>query len=303
MDAITLSKSFMANDLSLAEPRQTLYMHIGTHKTGTTAIQKFLYDNKGILESKGVNLILTGMLSDNTESWGNHELARVLPYGDKNFMWRMAADEAIGSSAALISSEEFSLIRNASLYEPLKTHFASTTLVRPICYLRRQDQYLESVYNHHVKSLGEVQPIMDFAKRIAYRLNYFEMVQCLVESFGQKNVILRTYDQKFINGDIFQDFLKAIGIGSTADFIFPKAPINLGLSADGLAKMLEANRRYAKDHDKLKTARIEIIEAYSAPSFTEHKILTQSERDCVLGTYTEKNNSLAKTFLGRNSMF
>lgn len=33
--------------------KNTLILHIGTPKTGTTAIQKFLYDNQTLLKEKG----------------------------------------------------------------------------------------------------------------------------------------------------------------------------------------------------------------------------------------------------------
>jgi len=292
----------MANVSSLAEIPSTLYVHVGTHKTGTTAIQKFLYDNKNLLADKGVRRLQVGVPEGSEQSWGHHQLAWALQNYDQKSIWKMAAREAMGSSAALISSEEFSLIRKVSFYDPVRKNF-SHTLVRPICYLRRQDKYLESVYNHHVKSLGEVQPIMEFAKRIAYRLDYGALIQCLADSFGGKNIILRTYDRNLLIVDIFQDFLDAIGIASTDHFIRPEKTVNAGLSAVGLKKMLEANKRYAENPIDLKKARVEIMESYSNPSFTEHHILTPSDRETVLETFTHSNNHIAEVYLGRKSMF
>jgi len=229
-------------------------------------------------------------------------LAWALRKGDEKGLWEEAKEEIPSGYSGVISSEEFSHFQNAALYSPVVRLFPERS-VRPICYLRRQDQFLESVYNHHVKSLGEFGPIMQFAQKIEHRLNYAKIVGCLAKAFGNESIALRTYDQRFLKGDIFEDFMSALGVSNINGWARPQRPVNPGLTEEGLRVMLQANQRYADRPRALADARRDILTKFSAPSFREHQILSPDERHKIIEKYRDKNNEIAELYLDRRTMF
>lgn len=173
------------------------YLHVGVHKTGITALQKFFEDNDKQLSASDLYQVKTGLSADVGLDWGHHPLARALiKRGDEaDLLWQSGAHEVTGRRNILVSSEVFSFIRRHSLYLPLRRALPGF-LVRPKCYLRRQDQMLESIYNHNVKALGETDSIMEFAKRRMGRLDHTTLLACLSKSFGKEAIIVRIYDPK-----------------------------------------------------------------------------------------------------------
>ena len=55
---------------------RTLYIHVGTHKTGTTSLQQFLLLNEKLLRQKGLFIPLSGRMH-RKEPW-HHPLANSL---------------------------------------------------------------------------------------------------------------------------------------------------------------------------------------------------------------------------------
>lgn len=283
-------------------PGRPFFLHVGVHKTGTTALQKFLHDNQKDLETLGVHRLRTGVPADNAHSWGNHDLAWTLRDQDSKGLWKAVADEAAPYKAVLASSEELSSIKQVRRYAPVRAAVPDFVF-RPICYLRRQDQLLESTYNFHVKSLGETKSIMEFAERIMKRMDFDKVLDCLAQTFGEETVILRIYDPEYMKGDIFDDFLDAIGLPDAEGLNKPKTTLNPGLTREGLEKMLEANRAYQDSPAKLALKRESILRTYAAPSWTEHEILTKDERRVVMRQFRSGNNQAARRFLNRPALF
>lgn len=283
-------------------PGRPFYLHTGVHKTGTTALQKFLHDNAAALDRLGIHRLQTGLLADNAHSWGNHDLAWTLRDQDSKALWPAAAAEADPYQAVLASSEEFSSIKQVRRYKIVHKAMKGFT-TRPIFYLRRQDQLLESTYNYHVKTLGETGSIMEFAERILKRLEFDQMLEWPAGVFGEDAIIVRIYDSSHLNGDIFDDFLAALGLTDTDGLVKPGSPMNPGLTRDGLDKMLEANRRYRDAPEKLQSQRKRILESCAAPSWTEHEILTEAERRAVLQKFRPGNRLVARRFLDRTHLF
>lgn len=283
-------------------PDRQFYLHIGVHKTGTTALQKFLHDNQKQLDKQGVHRLQTGVPADNKHSWGNHELAWTLRDQDEKGLWQDAAEEAAPYQAVLASSEDLSSIKIAKRYIPIRRAM-SNFAIRPICYLRRQDQLLESTYNFHVKSLGETGTIMEFSERIMKRLEFDKVLGCLGNTFGDETVILRIYAPDHLKGDIFEDFADAIGITETDKLEKPEKTLNPGLTREGLDRMLEANRELQDAPEKLADRRQKILSDYAAPTWSEHELLSPDERRTIQRHFRPGNTHVARRFLGRNALF
>jgi hypothetical protein len=264
----------------------TLYLHVGVHKTGTTALQYVLAKRRAWLGDQGISYPAAG-IPQSAQLWGHHDLAWALREGDTGGLSR-AVRAGIRTDRAVISSEEFCLLRNGALFQPLVAAFAGWT-IRPVCYIRRQDQVLESIYNHHVKSLGEADDILAFARKIRRRLDYGLVLGRLEQVFGRNAMIVRLYDKAVI-GDTVSDFFSLLGIDS--DPVAGLPDINAGLTLTGLREMLQANRTFAADPDRLVAARTGIIAAHSSRKFAAHGILTDAERHSLMEEFRPSNRAV-----------
>src|SRR6185312_16148290 len=112
-----------------------LYLHIGTHKTGTSALQTFLTRRSPGLEKRGLHYVQAGL----GDAHAHHALSWSLRgqyLGDAS-VWDEARAEIARYSArpTVISSEAFWYTDPASLVEKLK----DVGPLRIVLYVRRQD--------------------------------------------------------------------------------------------------------------------------------------------------------------------
>ena len=280
----------------------TLHMHTGLHKTGTTSLQKTLFDHQNQLRQHGILYPKTGM-SQHPNNWGHHELAYALrnrQTGQKMWTALRAEADAEGLSDVVISSEELSLLPFQGLpgLEPYKliTRCFKGYDIRLICYLRPQAEMAASLYNHNVKAAGEKDDIVDFLVRCAKRLDYAYYLNVAATVLGPEAIIVRRYQKAFMKGDTIEDFAAQIGLDAT---VLPPSgkDLNLGLTEKGLREMLAANRRFADSPVKRKAKQLEIIHYNRASHFESANLLSAQERRVITALHTMPNRLIAKRYL------
>lgn len=148
-----------------------LIIHIGVHKTATTTIQRYLYDNRDTLIKKNILYPLVGC------EWGkgHHNIASALNKSNFKLVHtyiKHIQEEAkmVFAKKIVISSEAFSLTKNHKKFLNIVNLFFSE--VKIICVARRQDSLAESLYNQNIKS-----PAVRYTKGIEDFLidfNFFE---------------------------------------------------------------------------------------------------------------------------------
>lgn len=283
--------------------KSKLFLHVGTHKTGTTALQRYMSDNRAALQRDSVLYPHAGRAADLNSSWGHHQLAAALRDNADFTCWSDLAREIKDFPRVVVSSEEFSLIAAPRLYGKV-TELLRDRDVFPICYLRRQDELLESIYRYHVLALGETRPIMEFASRVNGRLAFLRLTEALSAAFGRERLILRIYHKEEIKSDVIGDFLSCIGLEKPSpDYKRPPSVVNPGLTRHGLDLMREANREYADEPQSLRRVRRRIIAAHQAEPFSSHGILTDDERRDLLSRYAAMNEKIAREYFGRPRLF
>ena len=178
-----------------------LTIHIGSHKTGTTALQVAFAKASAALKREG-------LLYPKTQ-WrqtAHHRLAFALkgksvPRGDQpdldgEIAKLMSALNAFHGGQALISSEEFFTCKEDALHA-LKTALGMP--VRVVCFLRRPDTFLVSCYNQKIKQPGNgfFPPIAKFLKNpraIAPEMDYLSALSTWADVFGDAAITLETYE-------------------------------------------------------------------------------------------------------------
>ncbi len=214
---------------------KTVYIHIGTPKTGSTHLQTFFKLNKTLLKQKGVYYPAEGSYYHNN---AHHILARAFNGNYYHWMdpereykytqdWcttqiRQHINET-ASQKILLSAEGFWYVSA----KELRGIFDNMPLVcKIIVYLRRQDHRLVSVYNQRVKQCRKERYHDHFENFIKIEIEnknssfyHYPRITKLAKAFGKENIIVRAFEkQQWYYQSLIEDFLNILGLPLTQDF-------------------------------------------------------------------------------------
>lgn len=229
-----------------------LILHIGTPKTGTTALQQFLYANRKSLAAYGFHYA--------TPPHGPREANRVaLALNLRNscvvhaFLTKhLELARRRGAHTILLSAENFyamsvldalprrkvcanAIERDRDLIKTLNASIPEG--IDPpqiVCYFRRPDRYAEALYSQHVKKGILFDGTFDeFVPIIRSALLYNQHMRSWSDEFGRENCIARLYEA--VRDDIVSDFMRnVVCIEDITDFVHPDHTGNERLSRDAL---------------------------------------------------------------------
>ncbi|WP_444908840.1 hypothetical protein [Microbulbifer sp. TRSA005] len=194
-----------------------IYLHIGTHKTGTSSIQKFMSDNYS-------NLIKYGFLYPKVArvSHGSHHNLQFQITNDPRYKtklggWVELLKEINESNCenVVLSCEAFSTLQGGDLMPHYIYSFAQKYRfdIDVICYLRPQYELIESLWLQETKSGQNILSIDDYVtKQLPKpRFNYFDLLRSWSSYF---HTTFFSYN-RCINGDgVLPCFLSTIGVPS-----------------------------------------------------------------------------------------
>ncbi len=270
-----------------------LFLHIGPHKTGTTAIQTAFADNAAALRRQGVLYPKC-----NWSYPAQHQLAfamkdKVNPATGKRPDFTTELDALCRSleksrlPRAFVSSEEFFAAppaRISALKDALPV--TSTTI---LAFPRRPDTFLISSHNQKTKQVGNgfATPIKQFLTKprdIAPEIDYRRWLSGWADVYGDDNIFLRAYE----NGTPFAHVTKALGLSNIAQNTSANKSVP-GVVAEAmrLAKVqnmpLDKQRKLFAKATKLFAER---------PSFH----LANADRLRIIRTFEADNNALFARF-------
>jgi hypothetical protein len=273
-----------------------IYIHIGTHKTGTSAIQDFLLLNRKTLARRGV-LYPQKSRRDYVDSQEGEYIVPEKKYRNYAALVHLCRRK---DKNVILSSETFSLITNVSA---MKAALGDANAVI-ICYLRRQDNVLQSLYNQSVKGGGYYKDIGDFV--FPHPLDYFELLGRWAAVFGKENIVVRPYEkQQFKDNDLISDFLSIVGLELTVDFarLAKNANPRLPLEALEYMRLLNSLLRDKKMSKAIKKRLIpyclERFKDSTASLYFEQSLFTPAQKRAILERYAPSNQRVAREYLGR----
>jgi len=274
---------------------KNLYLHIGMHKTGTTAIQNFLYLNKELLINKNLNYYSEVPIDYNFANALKDK--RDIDYIKK----RIRKLKEIKEDNVLLSCEVF--IEADHIPEFFHEILVSEGIykvynVKIIIYIRRQDHWLESSYLQISKDLRwEPLSFIDYIKRSGLD-NYLNRISIWEKVFGHENIILKVYENQQFKGTLFDDFLNLFNIELTDDFLAPPShSSNIGIDIV-LAYILNTSKNLFTTQKQM-FAFIERISTEKS-DFNHKKLFDLIERKAILSKYENFNSNIANKFLNRN---
>lgn len=133
--------------------RKRLLLHIGTHKTGTTTLQSALAKNRDKLAGRGICYPVTDRPPFPNPHKHNN-LWKALDAGPEAFATEKAVllREFYGSGAeTLVMSEEHLSCHRLTTLAQMRS-FTDQFDIEVICFLRRQDYFIESWWSQRCKS-------------------------------------------------------------------------------------------------------------------------------------------------------
>ena len=262
--------------------RQRLILHIGTHKTGSTSIQNYLYYNRLWLRSLGVYypLPLSGPLfyvnnhsglRDTALSEGKPRGAEFHPkYGRHDALLGryIRAIKEVGKPVNILSSEGWSshLNRYARRLAPLTQHFD----VKVIAFMRRPDFWIEKFYSQRIANIehAEARQFSAFCDQPhieTYLYNRHRMFGWWAKAFGAENVVVVPYEPAEQGFDLIGSFLNEVGV------------------AHGLARRLILRRAQANRTLSAQNAEV-LRQRFEAGAKVDHRLVRSLKRDRELST-------------------
>ena len=284
--------------------RKALYLHIGYHKTGTTFLQTTLYKNRQELLTQGFLYPKSGV----GLGYGHpllstlfklHETTRVRCIDEQHESkkyWIKLIKEIKSSTAhsIILSSENFRRNQDFKFMKDCLDNFD----LKIIIYLRRQDHYIQSMYNEGVKNL---------TRRLSSTIEQYSEEQCgyndcletFGKIFGKEKIILRVYENQQLPKGLLQDYAETIGF-STKNFIIPKEKLNQSNSAIKTEILRLLNK---SDIDQLQYQHLypKIMALDLCPKLKNNKYsaMPPALAAKIVDFYAKENESIAKEYLGR----
>lgn len=298
--------------------KKTLYVHIGTTKTGTTAIQGFCVGNQEVLKQKGYVYPLFPYHYQEVNNRRNAHFLIAEDYKDNNGVFREGMDhilELFKTYPNVILSDEgiwsASYSCRMGMFKALKKESKENGFqVKIIVYLRRQDTYLISGWNQMVKSgIGNGKTVawsnyINDRAQIS-KMNYGTNLSKMAKVWGKKKLLIRRFEPKyFAGGSIYADFLQTIGLELTDEYTIEEAMRNMRLAGNtheikrvlnGMPNMDMSNDSFFR-HALLSYANLS-GEVYPNEMFSE------AEAKAFMEKYTEENRQVSEEFFGGEELF
>lgn len=194
--------------------KKTIYLHIGSGKTGTTSIQQMLVDNQENLENNNYLYLIDSpnISHSNIVNWG------VTMKEDISKSFSILKNELLSSSCNnMIISSENMMGLNIEYLNMIKKIFGNQVTVKIIAYVRNQIEHLPT---HFLQKQKDPLPYPGY--NINSFFNKFKnifgnepnfIMNHWAKVFGKENIIVRVYDKEIlVNKNVCEDFAKALNI-------------------------------------------------------------------------------------------
>lgn len=284
---------------------RTVFIHIGIHKTGSTAIQRFLRDdaNRGLLRTYGYHNIQPRFLLKPTIEQIQGCDSEIIEK-EKRECLELIENTEHGNlviSSEHFSGDVFSAYSEASLWAKTLHSIFGSNRVKIIAYLRRQDHFIEALYNNSIR-VGCEWTFADFCDVMdIHGFNWYKHLTQYAQYFGKGNIIVRPYETiQLQDGNVVPDFFGILGIPS--DAIQARTPqwdnIGYGRSALELARI--CNSALNRDDGVLIKEALDQLQAMQQSG--DHTRSPFDVRRELLDYFKKNTESQARLFRIRNML-
>lgn len=283
-----------------------LILHIGGNKTGSTAIQHFLWQNLDAMRRAGY--LVPGLELDWTSIvTGAHvaSLQNHLTQPDAKARITAAFENLFASrpeqTPILISAENLSNLGNSAAFADVCKKYST----KIVLYIRRQDDLLASSWQQwYSKHQFDFNIWIGRALRTIGHWN--TVIKGWEEVAGPDSVVVRIYDrEEFRDGNIVKDFLDAITVPADATAFNYSTDILNPTYSEFITPLVAGNKDIFQDvHDDLFYRVIGNFTGNHYVSTKPYSVFSESQRNDVIAFYEQENQELcSRYFPNRERLF
>jgi hypothetical protein len=287
-----------------------ILLHIGTDKTGSTAIQRALWENRDWLLERGVYVPETGLGVDN----GHAQLLQALDESALAGLAReLASVDTTRYTTVLLSWEgmcKFNRAQIKALYAALPE-----AAVEVLVYLRDQAEIVQSAHLQWVQMNPDAIPVKSLSvpKSLPHRLrqslflrhpqrNYFKLLKRWQSAAPGVTFCLRRFAPEHLEGgDILVDFLARLGLAPDAGFIRQRGPTNPSIDVE-TALLLEQWRKDGLSAQEIAT-RFDLAVAIADDEGTGNRWFLDKDAVDATRRHFRASNARAAALAGCDSGF
>lgn len=298
----------------------TVYLHIGLPKTGTTAVQYFLSNNREALEKHGICFPDFGYRYNGVGILRNAHFLTAPYYDEKHnkFSDRKGKDYEAGLDMVADLAKKYDKIiltdegiwrasqHREDFWKTLKYDLWKRELnMKLIVYLRRQDLWIQSFWAQKVKTGNSLDfhDYIDLMMDTDYPVDYCKRLDELSEILGKDSIIVRVYEKCQYRGEehtVQSDFLDIFGLTMKDGFTVKQAVYNTSLEGDFLEirRLLNSLPDFYKKNHILKE-NVKYIQKHYSDASEKCSWFAPGEQTAFLDSFAESNRRLAREYLGR----
>jgi hypothetical protein len=186
-------------------------LHIGIGKTGTSSIQKMLYDNRGELEKQGYYYPDIGIYECAHHHLADYRVGHVSKGARKLLREVVKKFDRSDNKVLVLSSEQFCFCKPSYIKE--LAEFFDQWLVKVLFYVRRQEDLISSAFLQQVKEGGDYQgSVLSYFEKWKYAFDYNARLETWASVFGVESIVVRLYHAKEEHYNVCLHFMQAISI-------------------------------------------------------------------------------------------
>jgi hypothetical protein len=279
-----------------------LFLHIGTDKTGSTAIQKHLYVNRQWLLTRGVYVPLTGLGKDN----GHQKLLKTMEQEQMSCMVEeLATAENEGFTSAIISWEGMRFFGVSEIRRLVRMLHSDNLWV--LVYLREQADIVQTGYLQKLKKDSSKIKIADFQRgfwtysRLAALLycyspmwNYARLVRKWMRFLSEGRVLVREFERDLlVNHSVVDDFLTVLGQFPDEEFVRIKNTANISLDVESAILMNEDDERGSTEQSR-KIKEYSLLSLINSEGYGARFFLPEKRVASIRRFYRKSNKSISR---------
>ena len=301
------------------ENMATVYLCIGTQKTGTTSLQYFMRANEDVLKKQSYSYpyMELGMSDAFYKNRNAHFLVYHSSDMEEERQKKQDAYRILGELAKeydnIVLSDEiiwYQCNNIENFWQDACNEFQKINCtLKVVVYLRRQDSIIQSLWNQKVKGLpGITEDFQTYFQEEMFAyfpLDYYEQLQKIASFVGKEYILVRVYENGQFGGvehNLISDYLETLGVELNDEFRMPEETLNHGLAGNfvEMKRLLNGIKEYQKMENFMRMPM-----TYASDHHLEHNpegktnMFTYEEQMDFLKRYEESNARTAREFLGR----
>ncbi len=284
-----------------------IYIHIGTPKTGTTSLQKFLTNNAKQLENHSIYYPLLGRSYNKMSAYKEQsdlcinggilnrekELHKLLESFDQSrFSILLLSEECL-----FLQTKENNFQNNEAIWNLLKKYE-----IKIIVYFRVSVEYLTSLWQEVIKQ-GTQKSLHEFLHTSQYNENLINFYD-LADKVGIPNVIVKTYEKcRWKDSNIIKDFMSIFNINLDKDFLLDTSWQNDSLTRKQCDHILYVNKFLGQSLEQMSQFNLFFKTNRDVNDLTVIASLSDDTIKEITDKYFNAECNIAKVFLKKEDLF